>query len=129
MAHRNFLTDTKNQLVDLLRKEREAIRRWGHDVEPYNSIGLSRDEETLVFDNPAVLYPDEVDEQTGLPLSNAQAAQRLLEEMGTQRYTQWVDAVYRRRQREQQQMGSADEIGETDEIGEQGDGETVSAEA
>ena len=76
------------------------IEQQSEGVPPFDSVGLNDDEEAFAFANPAALLPGETDEQTGAPLTNAQAAALLLQRMGPAKYVQWVEKHYRRAARE-----------------------------
>lgn len=77
----------------------ESLAKMSADVGDFDARELTAAEDMLVFENPAVRYPDDVDQTTGMPLTNQQAAQRLLEELGPEAWVAHVRDVVRRADR------------------------------
>lgn len=96
MPRPNPFTSQLDNMVKEMRRVAAGIDKVSEGVEPFDSEDLSPQEEAFVFQNPIALFPDEKDEQTGVPLNNAQAAALLLEQMGPEKYTEWVMKHYRR---------------------------------
>lgn len=69
------------------------------DTRPFNSTQLSPEEDDLLFHNPALRYQDQVHPTTGMPYTNAQAAQQMVQDMGAQGYVSYVEDYVRRADR------------------------------
>lgn len=88
-------------VMESMRAQAEGIDRLAEGVPDFDAKRLTPDEEELAYANPAgVFFPDEVDPASGLPLSNVQAAQRLLATKGAQWYVGWVEENESRRAKE-----------------------------
>lgn len=98
-AKRNPVEEMADETDAAFQSIIDEIARMAGEVEPAFHEKLDLREEDIAYDHPASQFPGEVDEMTGLPLTNAQAAQRLLQEMGEIDYVRWVDDVERRRER------------------------------
>jgi hypothetical protein len=100
MPQRNWLDGALDMVVDAMNDGGNRIDKLSQDQAPFDSVKLTPDEENLIYDNPSVLYPDETDPETGLPLTNAQAAQKLLQEKGAVEYVRFVTEMEKRRAKE-----------------------------
>lgn len=96
---KNPFDTVTEQLVGAMESIHADMKRVAADVNPYGQEKLTPAEESLMYDHPIARYPGQVDPTTGLPMTNAQAAQKMLDEMGPAAYTAWVDDVERRRNR------------------------------
>lgn len=67
----------------------------------FDSVELTPEEDELVFNSPSLRYLGQVEPQTGLPYTNAQAAQLLLQEIGPEEYFNYVTDYVRRYDRRQ----------------------------
>lgn len=76
----------------------------------FDSHELSPEEDELLFHNPALRYQDQVEPTTGLPYTNAQAAQKFLQDVGPEAYVAYVHDVVRRMDRRGKE-GSPDGMG------------------
>lgn len=75
----------------VLREEIGRIKSFTGQMKPLHSKKLSDEEESTVYDNPIALYPDE-------EITNAEAAGRLLQEMGPKKYVDWVTKMVRKKE-------------------------------
>jgi hypothetical protein len=79
-----------------------ADKQLGHmsdGIGDFDSVALSPEEDTLVFHNPHLRFKGQVHPQTGQPYTNAQAAQKLLADIGPEEYTRYVEDFVRRAER------------------------------
>lgn len=107
----NPLDQVRERLVSAMVGIHDGMEKAAGAVAPYDSVKLSPDEEDLAWENPAALYPGEVDETTGLPLSNDQATVRWFNDMteGGQFPERWVAFVHdyhRRKDRREASHGT-----------------------
>ena len=79
-----------DQIVSSMKDRATSLDTMTDGVDEFDSKKLSPAEDRLMFDNPAAFYPGKMDPTTNMPLTNAQAAQRLLTEKGAQWYRKWV---------------------------------------
>ena len=80
-------------LESMVKSLSNADQQLGHmskDIKDFDSVALSPEEDTLVFHNPALRFTGQVHPQTGQPYTNAQAAQKLLADIGPDEYTRYV---------------------------------------
>lgn len=101
MPRRNPWDGVLDTIERSMRASGGYLDRLSEGVEPFDSRALSAEEELLVYRNPAAFYPDATDEQTGLPPTNARAAEWLLDDMGPVEYVAWVERMEARLAREQ----------------------------
>lgn len=90
MTKTNPFDDVVNDLVSEMQNVDKNFDQMAHNVPPFDSSKPNPDEDALIFANPAARYPNATDPMTGMPLSNAQAAQRMFAEMGPEKYAAWV---------------------------------------
>lgn len=100
----NPLDSIRQEIVEALSEWRDEQRSTAKGVRPFDNVELSVEEEAMLYDNPSLRYPGEVSPETGLPLSNAEAAERWYQEIthGDQypsRFVEMVENVERRRSR------------------------------
>lgn len=97
MTRRNVFDKQAEYMAHQMDKFSGYLETLSEDVEPFDSQQLSPDEEDLLYDHPSTLFGDEVSVETGMPLSDAEAAQQLLEQMGPVEYVRFVEGVAKRR--------------------------------
>jgi hypothetical protein len=89
-------------LESMVQSLTNADAQLGHmsaNVRDFDSVVLSPEEDTLLFHNPALRHTGQVHPQTGLPYTNAQAAQQLLKEIGPDEYVKYVHDFVNRAER------------------------------
>lgn len=87
-----------------------ADKQMGHmseDIGEFDSQKLTPAEDEMVFHNPALRYKGQVEPTTGLPYTNAQAAQKLLSEVGPEEYVKYVEDFVRRADRRGKESADA----------------------
>jgi hypothetical protein len=89
-------------VVQAMRDQVDHLSAMTSGMAPFDSHALTPAEEMLVYQHPASKYPGATDPQSGLPLSNAQAAQRMYTEMGDTAYVAWVTKMAARARDENQ---------------------------
>lgn len=94
----NPFTQQLDAVVQAMQDEQAHIARMSQGVQPYNSTATTPEEEQLIYQNPHARYPGVTDPQTQLPISNAQAAQMMLKEMGPEAYIAFVEKNDKRSQ-------------------------------
>ena len=89
----NPFDQQRANLVDAMKSERERLRSMSRDVEPYNSVKLSDEEEARLFAEPWRMFPGEpsVVDPASPHLTAAEAYQRTLDAMGPVKYVEWWD--------------------------------------
>ncbi len=95
-------------LESMVKSLSNADQQLGHmskDIKDFDSVALTPEEDTLVFHNPALRFSGQVHPQTGQPYTNAQAAQKLLADIGPDEYTRYVQDFVSRAER----RGAGDE--------------------
>lgn len=108
MQHRpNPLDPILDNLVQAMVGVDQSLSDMSKDVRPFDSTELNPDEDMLLFHNPAMRYQGQVEPSTGLPYTNAQAAARLLQEIGPIEYTKYVTDVVDRADRRAREGNSA----------------------
>jgi hypothetical protein len=85
-----------SDLVSEMHSVDQQFAGMAGNVPPFDSQKPTPEEDALIFDHPAARYPGAMDPQTGMPISNAQAAQRMLQEMGPTKYIAWVEGHAKR---------------------------------
>ena len=100
MTKPNFFDDVVDQTVQAMQDVVGYQDLLSDDVQPFDSLLTTPDEEDLIFDNPIAYFPGAVDPELGMPITNAQAAQMMLQKWGAQRYVEWVESVVERRDKE-----------------------------
>lgn len=107
----NPFDEVRANLVEAMGSISQDIRERASRTKPYDSVKLSSDEEQLVWDNPVAKYPNEVDPTTGMPLTNAQAANKWYMEVtrNDQYPSRWLEMVddYNRRKTRRDQSATA----------------------
>jgi hypothetical protein len=95
-------------LESMVKSLSSADTQLGHmskDIKDFDSVALTPEEDTLVFHNPSLRFAGQVHPQTGQPYTNAQAAQKLLADIGPDEYTRYVEDFVNRAER----RGAGDE--------------------
>jgi len=95
-------------LESMVKSLSNADQQLGHmskDIKDFDSVALTPEEDTLVFHNPSLRFSGQVHPQTGQPYTNAQAAQKLLADIGPDEYTRYVQDFVSRAER----RGAGDE--------------------
>lgn len=92
--HANPFDDVRRVLKSTIEATLEQNRTWARSMRPYNSEAPTREERLLIWNNPHLMYPDEVDPTTGMPLTNAQAAQKWADE-DTKGFIEWAEETDR----------------------------------
>lgn len=100
MANQNPFDAQLSRLTGEMQKFDGYLEGLTRDTRPFDSTELSDEEEALMYAHPSTLFDGEINEQTGMPYSDAEAAQRLLDEMGPVEYVRWVEGLEKRRTRE-----------------------------
>jgi hypothetical protein len=77
----------------------ETMAKMADGIGDFDSQKLTAAEDELVFAHPMVRYPDQVDPTNGAPMTNQQAAWKLLEEMGPEAWAAHVQDFVRRADR------------------------------
>lgn len=95
----NPYDDVLKNLVQAMHDVDGSLTELSRDVRPFDSQELTPEEDEMLFHNPAQRYIGQNDPATGMPLTNAQAAQRLLAEIGPIEYVKYVEDVMRRADR------------------------------
>ncbi len=85
----NPFESTVERLAEAMQKESDRLASHADGVPPAFSKKLTDGEEAFFFDNPAQFYPDET-------LTNAQAAQRMLQDFGPVQYVKWCESQAKR---------------------------------
>src|SRR6476661_4914759 len=89
-------------LESMVKSLSNADQQLGHmseNISDFDSVALTPEEDTLVFHNPALRFTGQVHPQTGQPYTNAQAAQKLLADIGPDEYTRYVEDFVNRAER------------------------------
>jgi hypothetical protein len=94
------MDDALNSLVQEMTNLNAEFAKYSKGVTPFQTQKPTPEEDRMLFENPAALYENEVNQNTGQPYTNAEAAQRMLAEWGPQRYVDWVDSHAGRIQQE-----------------------------
>lgn len=83
------LGDMVGQMHDISNDLKETFK----NVRPFQSVQLKPDESLFLYDHPAQhpMVAGEMDPTLGTPLTNAQAAQSLLQKLGPVQYVKWVE--------------------------------------
>lgn len=92
----NPLDDVLNGLVQAMVQVDDHLKTVSENVRPFDSKELTPQEDVLLFHNPALRYMGQTEPTTGMPYTNAQATQRLLQELGPQQYVEYVEDTVRR---------------------------------
>lgn len=90
MSKTNPFDDVVNDLVSEMQNMDTQFTDMARGVPPFDSSKPTPEEDALIFAHPAARYPGAMDPMTGMPLTNAQAAQRMYAEMGPEQYGKWV---------------------------------------
>lgn len=96
---RNMLDAPLDAMAQALDNADQHLANMSQGVADFDSQELSPQEDELLFDNPSLRYLGQPEPTTGLPYTNAQAAARLLQELGPEEYVSYVEDVVRRRDR------------------------------
>lgn len=111
----NPFDQIRQSLVDEMSTLSDQWKAMSDGVQPFNSQKATPEEDRLIFENPVALYEKYTHPVTGQPLTNAQAAQTMLDGgilineqgqpekvfgMGPQRYVDWVESHAKRIQAE-----------------------------
>lgn len=96
MARSNPFDAMVDDLVREMQQVDDHFADMAKNVPPFDSSKPTPEEDALIFSHPAARYPNVTDPQTGMPLTNAQAAQRMYAEMGPDAYAKWVMSHARR---------------------------------
>lgn len=101
MARANIFDSQADYMTAAMEKFSKFLGTVSEDVEPFSSHALSDEETDLMYDHPASLpdFDGVVNEQTGMPYSDGEAAAVLLEQMGPVAYVELVEGVEERRAR------------------------------
>lgn len=73
-------------MAEALAESIDEDARASDPVKPFDSVKLSDEEEMHLYEYPSGFYPKE-------PMTNAEAAKRLLTEWGPERYVDWADRM------------------------------------
>lgn len=125
MPPSNPFDEIKSSLVDEMMSLRDQWSGMAKGTPPFNSSKLNPEEDRFVFENPSALYENYTHPQTGQPLTNAQAAQVMLDGgtlvdqqgqpkqitgMGAERYIRWVEDHAKRIQTEHADTSTGDPV-------------------
>lgn len=95
-------------MVQAMSNADDQMGRMAENIGDFDAQELTPEEDMLVFHNPSLRYIGQVEPSTGMPYTNAQAAQKLLAEVGPEEYVKYVeDFVRRADRREKDQMNRA----------------------
>ncbi len=94
-------------MVDAMLDADKQLATMAHGMGDFDSKQLSAEEDEQLFAKPAMRYLTEKNPQTGLPYTDPEAAQRLLEEMGPEQYVAYCKDFVRRYDRRQKDGGHA----------------------
>ncbi len=97
----NILDQVRDQLVSAADDIANETERYAKGMRPYNSREVTPEQEDAIFDNMAQLYYPE-------QLTNEQAMQRYLEEVGSEEFVNLYKRVYAYRQKQAPQMPASD---------------------
>lgn len=85
----------RDQLVEAMQSVSQDIKDRASKTKPYDTRKATPEEEELLWNNPIAKYPNDVDPTTGLPLTNAQAANKWYMEVtsGDKYPSRWIEMV------------------------------------
>lgn len=88
-------------MVDAMNNADKQMTAMSQGIGDFDSRKLTPAEDDLVFHNPHLRYLGQVEPTTGLPYTNAQAAQKLLAEVGPTEYVNYIKDYVSRADRRQ----------------------------
>lgn len=103
----------RSQLVEAMQSVGQDIRERAGKTKPYDSVKLSPDEEELMWNHPVSRYPEDVDPTSGMPLTNAQAANKwYMEVTSNDQYpSRWIELVEDYERRKARRVGQYPDTG------------------
>jgi cytochrome c556 len=100
MPHKpNPYDDVLQNVKDAMVQVDDHLANMAKDVRPFDSKQLTTEEDDLLFHSPSLRYMGQIEPTTGQPYTNAQATQKLLQDLGPEAYVAYVDDYVRRADR------------------------------
>lgn len=90
-----------NAMVQALTNADKQLGQMADGIGDFDSQKLTPEEDVLIFHNPSLRYINQVNPTTGMPYTNAEAAQKLLSEVGPDQYVKYVEDFVQRDDRRQ----------------------------
>lgn len=87
---KNVMDEARDQLVAAIDEADRGVREWAEGMDPYDAVKLSDEEEDFLFDNMGAAFP-------GQNLTNEQAMQQYLADVGPKEFVRFYESVYKRR--------------------------------
>lgn len=88
MARKNAFDEEANALAQQMKDASEELAATADGVEPFDSRPVADEQMMLYFRNPAAFYPEAAGQ-----ITNAEAAQMMLEDMGPVEYVAFCEKM------------------------------------